>query len=220
MKKTALTVPLRGCLLLAAAQLLLGAGVLAQGTVEFNSVPSPFTGHDYYEGGMWFRVAPRGAGDYMSWVDGGHYAQAPYNGTPYMAFSSSYLNYVVFSLTNGYTFGLTSADLADPQSYSHTQQITISFTGVRADNSVVTATFTTPIGGTTNFTTFQFGSDFTSGLTRVEIPSSVWAMDNVVFGNVVPEPSSSGLVLLALLVVGAREAYRRRRATTTATWRA
>jgi hypothetical protein len=143
-------------------------------------------------------------------VDSYHYSQAPYNGTPWMAFhTAGESNYVVFSLTNGNTFGLMSVDLADPLSYSYAQQITVSLKGVRSDNSVVMASFTTPIGGITNFTTFQFGADFDSGLARVEILSPVWAMDNLVFVNVVPEPGFSALALVGLIVFGLRAAVRR-----------
>jgi hypothetical protein len=190
---------------------------LAQGTVTFNS---PWinlgvsSSYNYYDAtGMWFRVAadpPHFVYDPMVRIGSYHYDQAPYNGTPYMTFATTgQSNYVVLSLTNGNTFGLMSVDLANPQYLSPTQQITISLNGVRADNSVVAATFTTPIGGVTNFTTFQFGSDFASGLTQVRIPSPVWAMDNLVFGNVVPEPGCGGLALLALMVFGFRAARRR-----------
>jgi hypothetical protein len=192
-----------------AALLWLGVSVQAQGTITFNPIP-PYLGstYNYYEQGMWFRVVadpPHIVYDLMT-RQASEYSP---NGTPFLTFHTSQANYVVFSLTSGGTFGLTAVDLADPQNLSHAPQIDVSFSGVRADNSVVSATFTTPIGGTANFTTFQFGSDFASGLTRVEIPSSVWAMDNLMFGNVVPEPSSSGLALLVLMVFGGRAACRR-----------
>ena len=114
------------------------------------------------------------------------------------------------SLPNSRKSQLTAAELAHPYSPSHSL-LPISFVGLEAGGVTVTNRFTTPIGGTTNFTTFQFGADFVSGRARVKIPSSVWAMDNLVFGNVVPEPTSSTLALLAWLLFGAREAHRRRR---------
>jgi hypothetical protein len=215
MKKTDLTAPLGACLLLVVAQLVLGGYALAQGTFTVTFTPTGPYGYTYnwYESGVWFRVAadpPHIVYDPMILVGT---AYSP-NGTPFLEFrTGSDSNYVVFSLTNGNTFGLTSVDLLDPVGLSLTQQITMSFSGVRADNSVVTAFFTTPIGGTTNFTTFQFGSDFAAGLTTVRIPSRVWAMDNVVFGNVVPEPRAITLGLLALMVLGGRAARRRWRSS-------
>jgi hypothetical protein len=220
MKDNMTTVNIKGPLmrwfLIPAALLLLGGHARGQGTVTFNPFPPPLGGtYNYYEQGMWFRVAadpPHIVYDPMVRTGTEYSRYSPYNGTPYMTFhTAGDSNYVVLSLTNGNTFGLTSVDLADPQNLSLAPQITISLQGVKADNSVVMATFTTPIGGITNFTTFQFGSDFASGLTRVTIPSSVWAMDNLVFDNVVPEPGSGGLVLVALVVFGVRAARRRRR---------
>ncbi len=200
--------------LILTALFLLGGQAEGQGTVTFNPIPPSLGGtYNYHEQGMLFRVAadpPHIVYD-LTFRGGTQYSPySPYNGTPYMTFhTAGQSNYVVLSLTNGNTFGLMSVDLADPQNLSYAPQIPVSLIGVKTDNSVVTATFTTPIGGTTNFTSFQFGSDFASGLTRVEIPSWVWAMDNLVFDNVVPEPGSGGLALLALVVFGVRAACRR-----------
>jgi hypothetical protein len=198
-------------LLIPAALHLLGSSARGQGTITFDPYPPPLgSTFDYYEQAMWFLVAadpPHILYDPMVRMSSSYSPYYPYNGTRWMQFhTGSESNYVVFSLTNGNTFGLMSVDLADPLSFSATQQIIVSFSGVRADSSMVTASFLTPIGGTTNFTTFQFGADFASGLTSVKIPSRVWAMDNLVFGNVVPEPGSSALGLVGLMLFGVRAA--------------
>ena len=133
----------------------------------------------------------------------------PHNDTPHMEFNRSYgidSNYVAFSLTNGFTFGLASVDLGNPYAYSLSPVIDITFNGIRTDGSVVSTTFTTPPDGTTTFHTFFFGSEFASGLASVEIPSAVWAMDNVVF---VPEPGTVSLLALGLLAFAARAVKRR-----------
>ncbi len=125
-----------------------------------------------------------------------------------MEFYRSYLtqsNYVVFSLTNGSLFGLTSVDLADTFAPSSTP-VSITFNGIMADNSVVTTTFTAGGGGSASFQNFLFGAAFASGLVRVEIPSAVWAMDNLVFGNVtpVPEPGTESLIAVGFLAFAMR----------------
>lgn len=70
--------------------------------------------------------------------------------------------------------------------------------GYRADGSTVTTSFTTDgvidgPGGARDFQTFRFGPEFT-GLSRVEIPTYGWSLDNIVFA--VPEPSAAALLLL------------------------
>jgi hypothetical protein len=116
-------------------------------------------------------------------------------------------NYVVFSLTNGSTFGLTSVDLGNPYAYSLEPVISITFNGILGDGSMVSTTFTTPPDGTTNFHTFLFGPEFGSGLASVEIPSPIWAIDNLVF---VPEPGTVSLLALGFLALAARAVKRRR----------
>ena len=74
--------------------------------------------------------------------------------------------------------------------------VTVHFIGYRSDGSIVTQDFTTDgiIDGTgpgVDFQTFHFGQEF-SGLTRVEIPTFGWSLDNLV---VVPEPSTVALAI-------------------------
>lgn len=182
--------------------------VPAQGTITFINGG---TTQNYYEGGMGFHVvAPTNQPlmlEVMVLIRAG-ISSHPTNGTPHMEFDRSYLtqsNYVVFSLTSGSLFGLTSVDLADTFAPSSTP-VSITFNGILADNSVVTTTFTTAGGGSATFQNFLFGAAFASGLVRVEIPSAVWAMDNLVFGNVtpVPEPGTVSLIAVGLLAFAMR----------------
>jgi hypothetical protein len=176
-----------------------------QGTITFNGA-AYFSGTNYYEAGMWFHVIIPTPGDYdrlgvlpAITVP----SNVPYNSTPYMIFFQDLSpdDYVVLSLTNGYTFGLTSVNLADPNSPS-LSPVSISFIGSLAGGSMVTNTFTTPGNGATNLLNYSFNSAFVSGLTSVEIHSTRWAMDNLVFGNVapVPEPYTESLLTVGLLV--------------------
>jgi hypothetical protein len=161
---------------------------------------------NFYENDMWFRVqAPLGNPlyDVMRQM-APSLSLKPQNGTPHMEFapSVSYGNYVVFSLLSSNTFGLGSVDLADNISPSSINR-SIEFNGYKLNGSVVTNIFTTPGGGATNFQTLNFSTDFNSDLVRVEMPISVWAMDNLV---IVPEPSTVVIMLggLAALVWRAR----------------
>jgi PEP-CTERM putative exosortase interaction domain len=89
--------------------------------------------------------------------------------------------------------------------------VTVPFIGYRADGSTVTANFTTDgiIDGTgplADFETFYFGPEF-RGLTRVEIPTYDWSLDNLV--ATVPEPQTSALLLLGSVLISFRVFKRR-----------
>ena len=128
----------------------------------------------------------------------------PQNGTPFMGVFQQFSpdDYVNLSSTSGGTFGLMSVDLADPNSPS-LSPVAILFTGYKSAGVTVTQTFTTPGGGATKFQNYLFNSDFASGLTSVDILSTRWAMDNLVF-TTVPEPSVVGLLTLGGLFLGWR----------------
>ena len=115
-------------------------------------------------------------------------------------------------LTGGSPFDLLSVDLAE---YSTVvpDAVTVHFVGYRFDGSIVTQDFTTDgiIDGTgpgVDFETFHFGPEF-SNLSRVEIPTYGWSLDNLV---VVPEPGAWSLILLGTVVATIlfRNARRRR----------
>jgi hypothetical protein len=172
-------------------------GALAQGAINFDANPWS-NGTDYYERGMGFHVVlPWGGSshDDMLVVPPNAGNNLPQNRTPYMIFYQQLnpYDYVVFNLTSGSAFGLTSVDLADPSAPSYSL-LPITFVGFRADGSIVKQTFTTPGGGANSFLTYQFGPDFASGLLSVQIDAPRWAMDNLVW---VPEPAT-----WALLVIG------------------
>jgi hypothetical protein len=185
------------------------AGIVSasgQGTINFDH--PLFGGTHYSQLGMGFGVVipTRGTGspNYDSFVvDNGSYQ--PYPNTYYMLFYQQFSpdDYVRFNLTNGYTFGLTSIDLADPN-YPSVSPVSIMFIGTLANGSMVTNTFTTPGNGTTIFQNYLFNADFASGLSSVAIQAPRWAMDNLVFGNVapVPEPCAGSLLVAGLLVIG------------------
>jgi hypothetical protein len=189
-------------LLRATMTLMLTVGVVAahgQGTITFDAHPN-FGGTSYYELGMWIRIA-NPVPYYGMGVVGPITSPSsiPYNSTPYMGYIQQSSNdYAVFSLTNGSAFGLTSVQLVDPNSPSDSL-LPISFVGFKPGGLTVTNTLTTPGNGADHLLNYQFNSDFASGLTRVEIPSARWAIDNLVF--TVPEPSSAALVSLGLLAL-------------------
>jgi hypothetical protein len=92
-------------------------------------------------------------------------------------------------------------DLADPVAPS-LAPVSITFNGFKPDGSTVSQTFITAVAGSYLFQTFKFSSTFASGLSRVEIPSPLWVMDNIVS---IPEPSAGVLLLLGLLPLAARK---------------
>jgi len=103
---------------------------------------------------------------------------------------------LMIRLSSGSPFNLMSVDLAE---YSTVvpDAVTVHFVGYRFDGSIVTQDFTTDgiIDGTgpgVDFETFHFGPEF-SNLSRVEIPTFGWSLDNLV---VVPEPGTWSLIIL------------------------
>ena len=121
----------------------------------------------------------------------------PSSTSPHLEPSSTLApSYVAFGRINTHTFGLISVDLADSVAPS-LAPVDITFNGIKWDGSTVSQTFTTAGSGSSTFQTFQFNADFALGLSRVEIPSPAWAMDNLVW---IPEPSTAGLFFLGLLV--------------------
>ena len=103
----------------------------------------------------------------------------------------------MFEYNGGSLFGLTSVDLAEYSTLFANQPVTITFVGYYSDGGTVSQSFTTDgiIDGTgplADFQTFNFNSKDWSGLTRVEVPSFGWSLDNLVIN--VPEPSSGSLL--------------------------
>jgi hypothetical protein len=184
---------------------------LGQGTITFGGQVSVY-GTNYSEQGMLFQVLIPSPGsgspsyDSMGIIPPNTYNNYATNGTPYLAFSQllNPSDFVIFSLTNGNTFGLTSVSLGDPLAPSPSL-VPIMFIGNLANGSNVTNTFTTPGNGANSLLNYTFTSAFASGLTSVDILATRWAMDNLVFGNVsqVPEPGAASLITVSLLAFAA-----------------
>jgi hypothetical protein len=131
------------------------------------------------------------------------YPADPQDGTAYLRAALG--DSLMFSFTDGSLFDLVSVDLAE-YSTGQAYPLTVEFVGYYPDGSTVTTGFTTDgiIDGTgplADFQTFYFDSKDWSGLTRVEIPSFGWSLDNLVVA--VPEPSAGALLLLGTMALGA-----------------
>jgi hypothetical protein len=154
-----------------------------------------FTVQRYYEAGMAFTPIDPNA----PWAGFGRVGRNPVPGRP--DDGTAYLQAALgdslkFSFSNGSLLNLVAVDLGE---YSTVFQApkTVHFVGYRYDGSVITTDLTTDgiIDGTgplTDFETFHFGPEW-NGLTRVEIPTFGWSLDNLVV--VIPEPSSGTLLL-------------------------
>ena len=108
-------------------------------------------------------------------------SELPDNGTAYL--QAALGDSLMLRFTNGSPFNLMSVDLAEYSTVVPDAR-TVHFVGYRADGSIVTQDFTTDgiIDGTgpvADFQTFYFGPEF-SGLSRVEIPTYAWSLDNPV----------------------------------------
>jgi hypothetical protein len=189
--------------------LLFSGRCCAQGPLEFVHItfdgPPPqlpgteFGVQQYFESGMWFRpIGPMDPGNRFG-RHGGGIPTSPENGTAYLrtALGES----LMFSFTNGTLFNLVSVDLAE---YSTVvpDAVTVRFVGYQQDGAVVMTDLTTDgiIDGTgplADFQTFLFDSRFTN-LTRVEIPTYGWSLDNLVVA--IPEPRTCALQLVGGLV--------------------
>lgn len=179
--------------IIGAAMLMLGVVLVrGQGTITFNAHAN-WSGTNYVEQGVQFRVMAGGQYDYIYIVPAGNYGNVLYSTTPWLEFRyQSYQSaYVAFSLTNGNTFGLASVALAD-LTVPSSNPLAITFNGFKADGSQVSMVFDTPGNGANSFETYLFDSDFASGLTSVAIHANGLAVDNlgVTTGRIVL-PSSS-----------------------------
>jgi hypothetical protein len=196
------------CTVVAAMLMSAATAAPAQAAITFDAHPN-FGGTNYYESGMRLHVV-NPVSNYGMGVVGpvGPGSTIPYNSTPYMGYVGQTANdFVAFDLTDASAFGLTSVQLADPNSPSYSL-LPMAFVGFKVNGSTVTNTFTTPGAGADHLLSYQFGSDFASGLTSVEILAPRWAMDNLVF--TVPEPSTLSVLGLGACVVVGRWFLRRR----------
>ncbi len=175
--------------------------------IRFNGPPVIPVGTDigvtyYYEDSMTFR--PISAGDQFGRMGGGRTA-FPENGTAFLILGA--FDSLSGSRGGISRFGLYSVDLSEFSTLYGFPK-TVQFVGYRLDGSIVTTGFTTDgiIDGTgplADFETFYFDQSF-SDLVRFEVPSYGFAMDNLVFFDVIPEPASGALLLLGAGLVGRR----------------
>jgi hypothetical protein len=191
------------------ASLCLGgqSGTFGQGTmrITFDGPPPQPPGtqyglYEYSESGILFTPVGPPNPDNQFTRNGGGILGYPDDGTPYL--QAGVGESLMFSFTDGSLFSLRSVDLAG---YSDVvPDFTVAFVGYRTDGSTVSTSFSgTGIG----FQPFYFGSEF-SDLTRVEIPTFGWSLDNLVVS--VPEPSGFAFGALAVLAAGAAGWLRRR----------
>jgi hypothetical protein len=195
------------CMLLALASIFSFARGYAQGTIqvsfEGDAMRSGQLLAEYHESGVAFTAYGTGPYDwgFSGWVSGVWWQRADNgNGSAYLTPGS--LSTVTVSSLSGLPMSLMSVDLSEEGSWSPFP-VTVHFIGYHPDGSTVTADFTTDgvIDGTgplADFQTFYFGSAFT-GLSRVEIPGSGWAMDNLVI--TIPEPSAGALVIMGGVIL-------------------
>ena len=186
-------------------------GCLAQGTLQirFDSppqLPGPGQGffvQQYFEAGMWFRplgVVEPGNG-FVRYRGGGQVSSIPDNDTAYLA--ATFGDSLVFSFANGSAFNLISVDLAEYSTAFQTP-LMVPFTGHLVDGGTVTTSFTTDgiidgDGPLADFETFYFSPEF-SNLTRVEIQTPGWSLDNLVLK--IPEPTPFSLLPVGALLLG------------------
>ena len=182
-----------------------------QGTIQitFDGPPPqpPGTSYNiqqYYESGMWFRpIEGPGSGNILVRAGGGRESFAE-NGTAYLL--AGLEQTLQFSFTNGLLFQMFSVDLAE-FSTLYQEPLLVHFIGYRADGSIVTTELTTDgiIDGTgplADFETFYFDKEWTD-LTRVEIPTYGWSLDNLVVATI-PEPATRALLLTGGLLLWKR----------------
>ena len=197
-------------LLVAIGTLLLSLCVAsAQGTfqritVTFDGPPlqppsSDYTLQYYSESGVWFRPLPgtdgfgrMGTSPPLGWPD---------DGTAYV--HAALGDSLMFGLDDGSSFDPVSVDLAE---YSDVVRdpVTVHFVGYREDGTVVTEDIRTAgifNGVAPVFTNFSFSPSF-SRLTRVEVPTIAWSLDNLRL--FVPEPGTGALLVVGAALLGMR----------------
>lgn len=176
-----------------------GQGTFTRITFDGPPLQPPGTQYrvqQYYEAGMSFTPIDPNAPWSGFGRNGGGVDFYPENGTAYL--QAGLTSTLKFSFMNGVMFNLESVDLAE---YSTVvpDAVTVHFVGYRFDGSVISKDWTTDgiIDGTgplVDFQTFQFGPEW-NGLSRVEIPTYGWSLDNLVVSQI-PEPSTLGLMIL------------------------
>jgi hypothetical protein len=149
----------------------------------------------YYESGMAFTPIDPSA-PWAGFVRVGsspRLAGLPDNGTAYL--QAGVGSTLKLSFISGSSFSLMGVDLGEYSTVFQEPE-TVHFVGYRYDGSIVTSDLTTDgiIDGTgplADFETFHFGPEW-NALTRVEIPTFGWSLDNLVVS--IPEPAAGALM--------------------------
>jgi hypothetical protein len=186
---------------------------LGQGTINITFDGSPFQpvgtsygSSSYIEAGISFTpIDPNAPFAQFGRRKGGG-TPPPYwpdNGTAYL--QTGIADSLKFSFLNNSVFGVSSVDLAGFSDIH--PDFSVQFVGYRPDGSTVTTDFS---GNGLNFKTFYFGPEFT-GLSRVEISTIGWSLDNLVVS--VPEPGTGMLLLLGCGIIGFQLLCRKRTAS-------
>jgi hypothetical protein len=107
-------------------------------------------------------------------------------------------------MLDGSDFSLVSVDLAE-WSTGYPQPVSVHFVGFRRDGTTVTTDLLTDgimdgTGPLSDFQTLYFGPEF-SGVYQVQIPTMVYALDNLVVA--IPEPGAFPLLALGAGVFSA-----------------
>jgi hypothetical protein len=193
--------------------LSLALSVYSQGIIQINFDGPPtqppgsaYTVTNYSEAGMLFRPM-KGSYGFGRVFPG--YPADPQNGTAHLV--AAFTQSLMFYFANDSVFDLLSVDLAEYSTGFANEPVTVQFIGYHPDGSTVIESFTTDgiIDGTgplADFQTFNF-TGFTD-LSRVEVPTYGWSLDNLVVS--VPEPASNALLTLGGLLLGAWRLRRRR----------
>jgi len=186
----------------AALSLLTALAASAQSTMTFD-YPHFSWGHSHAEAGMVIQTTAEPPGYAYNPIARVNRAVSP-NGTSYARYFGSYAQYgeyVTLGREDGSAFGLLAVDLKDPL-VPIPYPVPVLFRGFKEDGAVVEQTFV-PLNRL-QFETFTFEPSFASGLTRVDILSDYWAMDNLVW---IPEPAAGSLLVLGLLALAGRRRF-------------
>jgi len=173
---------------------------LCQGTlrINFDGLPAQVPGsqvlvQQYSESGISFQ--PLAGSDGFARVWTGMPPEWPSDGTPYLQATTG--DSLSFRSESGSSFGLLSVDLA--AFTTGLPDYTLDFIGYLNNGGTVSTSFS---GTGINFQTYNFGPDWSSGLTRVEISNYAWSLDNLVVA--VPEPGIPKLIALGAIVMASK----------------
>ena len=156
--------------------------------------------HNWLEHGM-FLSGPNGFVQY----DSGYKDVNPDNGSAYVRFASGPAQTLDFRFLDSTPFRLISVDLAE-YSMRFAEPRTITIVGHKMNGAIVRQNVMLDgvmdgTGPLADFETFTFDEEF-SNLSRVAIPTTRYAIDNVVV-----EPGAGGTILMGLEIIGPQQVF-------------